>query len=84
MLKLFPIDTLKTILNGRFNPSRDTIRGFFSKIRALFFNFQKRGGEASPQLRACICMYVYILSRTSDFVNGEKSICMKDVIMCTN
>ena len=30
------------IVNGRFNPRMNTIRAFFSKIKALFFDFQKR------------------------------------------
>ena len=38
----------------------DSIRAFFSKIRALFFDFQKKAGEASPPppwLRACTVLY---------------------------
>ena len=35
------------ILNGKFNLRMDTIRAFFSKIRALFY-FQKTAGEAPP------------------------------------
>ena len=31
----------------------DAIRAFFSKIRAVFLDFQKRAGEASPYLGAC-------------------------------
>ena len=34
-------------MNGRFNPRIGTIRAFFYKIRALFFDFQKRTGEVS-------------------------------------
>ena len=34
------IFSLNYIFNGRFNPSMDTIRAFFSKIRALFLIFK--------------------------------------------
>ena len=36
------------LLNGRFNPSMNTIRVFFSKIRALFSIFKKRQGRVPP------------------------------------
>ena len=36
------------LLNGRFNPSMNTIRVFFSKIRALFSIFKKRQGGSPP------------------------------------
>ena len=58
---------------------------FFQKSGHFFSIFKKGEGRPPPSCAPVyVCMYVYILSRTSDFVNGEKSICMKDVIMCTN
>ena len=36
------------ILNGKFNLRMDTIRAFFSKIRALFIIFKKGQGRPSP------------------------------------
>ena len=40
---------------GKFKLKIDTVRAFFYKIRALFFDFQNRAGEALPPplLRVC-------------------------------
>ena len=37
------------ILNGKFKPKMDTIRAFLSKIRTLFYDFQKEQ-ESPPSL----------------------------------
>ena len=57
------LDVLKTrnlidILNGKFNPQMNIIK-IFSKIGALYFNFDKRAGRpphsASSYTSVCTC-----------------------------
>ena len=49
------------MLNGKFIIRMDTIRTFFSKIRAHFFGFKKKTGEASPSAPSCAPdIYAYI------------------------
>ena len=51
-------------MNGRFNPRMNTRRLFFSKIRAVFLDFQKRVGDASnPLPPSCtpVCKFVVVM-----------------------
>ena len=52
ILEFFCSDTLST--NGKFNLRMDTIRAFFSKIRAFFFIFKKGQGRPPPLLPSCV------------------------------
>ena len=57
----------------------DTVRVFFTKIRALFFYFQNRAGEASP-LVARLGSYIDYWVYTTNFFTYERlSIPLKNV-----
>ena len=49
----------------------DGIRVFLAKIRAIFFNFQKRAGEASSSLpTSCVPAFSYLLRKSSILKNS--------------
>ena len=57
--EFFLLDTLKPILNGKFNSKMDRVRTFFTKSWHSFFDFQNSAGKAPSFLPRSLVARLY-------------------------